>query len=167
LNIKLETDRGAHVHAAEIAHEGDPPDVIFWDKRVFRYVRTDGVWDQKKHVYREAVPLSLTARQNARRAMAALETQMAQQAAAKDAAAAREGRTITLNLTKPQAEQLMRARERGGYASNKAALVAGLEALDKADALTNDALLAVLARRLRGVTPAVAVSVEQDQRRQS
>jgi hypothetical protein len=151
LNIKLETDRGAHLHAAEIPREGDPPDVLFWDKRVFRYVRTDGVWDQKKHVYREVQAFSLNAAESSIQAIAALEVEQERTALAARKAEEQNGRKITLNLTKPQADLLTALRERHGHASNKATVVAALDALEKASALNNDALLALLAKRLRGV----------------
>jgi hypothetical protein len=164
LNIKLETDRGVHVHAGEIPREGEPPDVLFWDKRVFRYARTDGVWDQKKHVYRESTSFSLDASQSAEQAIATLETEQESAAVAARAAEEQDGRKIALNLTKAQAGLLTTLRERHGHASNKATIVAALEAFEKASALNNDALLALLAKRLRGVAPAPA-SMEQDQRR--
>lgn len=165
LNIKLETDRGVHVHTADIERGGDPPDVIFWDSRVFRYVRTDGVWDQKKHVYREAESFSINAEQRAEQAIAALEADQERAAVTARCSEELDGRKFSLNLTKPQAQLLAALRERHGHASNKATLVAALEALDKASALNNDALLALLAKRLRGVAPSQPASAEQDQRR--
>src|SRR5689334_23844640 len=54
VQIKLETQRGEAVHTADTAFDNDPPDVVFWNGRTFRLLRTDGVWDHKKHVYREA-----------------------------------------------------------------------------------------------------------------
>ncbi len=153
MNIKLETDRGVHVHAADIPREGDPPDVLFWETRVFRYVRTDGVWDQKKHVYRETAPFSLNALQSAEAAIEALAADQERAAVTAHRNDEQEGRKITLNLTKQQAALLMTLRERHGHGSNKATIVAALEAFEKASALNNDALLALLARRLRGVGP--------------
>jgi choline dehydrogenase-like flavoprotein len=161
LNIKLETDRGVHIHAAEIPREGEPPDVLFWDGRVFRYVRTDGVWDQKKHVYREATSSSLNASQNAEQAIAALEAAQERTALAAHSAEEQDGRKVSLNLTKPQAALLGALRERHGHASNKATIIAALEAFDKASALNNDALLALLAKRLRGIGPAPRPAVDQ------
>jgi hypothetical protein len=162
LNIKLETERGVHVHAVEISREGEPPDVLFWNKRAFRYTRTDGVWDQKKHVYREATTFSVDAAQSADEAIAALEADQEHAVISARRSEELEGRKVALNLTKAQAELLTAVRERHGHASNKATIVAALDAFDKASALNNDALLALLAKRLRGVAPA---SIEQDQRR--
>jgi hypothetical protein len=68
-----------------------------------------------------------------------------------EARARAEGaRQFTLTLTAKQAEKLQRVREQGGYPNFKAALLAGLEAIEKGGVLNNDALLALLAKRLRG-----------------
>lgn len=153
MNLKLENQRQVIVHTVDVEVEADPPpDAVIWETRLYRYVRTDGVWDQKKHVYREATVLTL-ADQNG---TAAPETDEAilEIARTKAEAEAREraegARQFTLTLTAKQSEKLRRVREQGGYPNFKAVLLAGLEAIEKGAVLNNDALLALLAKRLRG-----------------
>ncbi len=52
--VKLESLQGAALHMLEVEMAATPPDVLLLGRRVFRFVRTDGVWDKKSHVYREA-----------------------------------------------------------------------------------------------------------------
>lgn len=52
--VKLEGLQGAALHTLEVEMAATPPDVLLLGRRVFRFVRTDGVWDKKSHVYREA-----------------------------------------------------------------------------------------------------------------
>lgn len=153
MNIKLEAQRGGGVQTFDVSSESDPPDVIFWDNRVFRYQRTDGVWDQKKHVYKEASAACLSEDGSKLQpaAIGELAAPAAPQPPAPDADFDEELRKVSLSLTAPQADMLKRMRERGGFPSNKAALLAGLEALERGGALSNDALLAMLSKRLRGV----------------
>jgi hypothetical protein len=154
VNIKLETQRGALIHSAELALEGEPPDVLIWGARAFRFVRTDGVWDQKKHVYREGTVCSLNKAGDAAAAgeLAAQQMEAFTRATTENAVLAEldGARQVTLNLTAKQSDLLTRARVKGGFTNYKATLLAGLEAIDKAGPLTNDALLALLAKRLRG-----------------
>lgn len=157
VNIKLEALRGGGVQTFEVAAESEPPDVIFWDNRVFRYQRTDGVWDQKKHVYRESTARSLS-KDGSKLHQASVGKYSAPPRAEPpppdtteiDA----EARKLSLSLTAGQLEQLKRVRERGGYPSSKAALVAGLELLERGGAISNDALLNMLSKRLRGLEAA-------------
>jgi hypothetical protein len=145
VNIKLESPRGEAIHAAEAAFEADPPDVMVWNGRIFRFVRTDGIWDQKKHIYREASVHDLGS-----------SPQDGAQAAAPTPAPeptlngkkAKSDHQISANLTAAQADLLKRVKARGAFTSPKAALIAGLEALDEKHTLSNDALLKLLAERL-------------------
>ncbi len=140
MNLKLEGRRGGLVHTLEAAiEEGEPPETIIWNRRVFRFARTDGVWDQKKHVYREATVFD--AGESA--------TEESAESACADAHEPEDTRSVSLNLSPPQAALLQRVRDRGGYANNKAALLAGLKLLDSAGVMNNEALLALLAKRLR------------------
>lgn len=52
--VKFEGLQGAALHTLEVEMAATPPDVLLLGRRVFRFVRTDGVWDKKSHVYREA-----------------------------------------------------------------------------------------------------------------
>ena len=143
MQIKLETQRGEAVHTAETAFEADPPDVVVWNGRTFRLLRTDGVWDHKKHVYREASVHDLGGASQAEAAPAA--------AAAETALNAKKPKTdrqLSAALTREQAELLKRVKARGAFTSPKAAIIAGLEALDEKHAMSNDALLKLLAERL-------------------
>jgi hypothetical protein len=154
VNIKLEEQRGGAVHTFDVATETTPPDVVFWDNRVFRYLRTDGVWDQKKHVYREATAHSLTDAGDK-----FVTPNGVPHITVPHLEAPREGaddevediRKLNVSLTAKQAALLQQVRDAGGYASNKAAIIAGLEELEKASALSNEALLTLLAKRLRGM----------------
>jgi hypothetical protein len=137
VNIKLETPRGEAVHAAQVAFAADPPEIMLWNGRVFRLLRTDGVWDRKKHVYREAEVHDLGS-----------APAPAEPAASVNGKKAKTDRRLSAVLTPAQAALLKRVRARGAYASPKAALLAGLEALDKKHSLSNDALLKLLAERL-------------------
>ena len=152
MQIKLETQRGEAVHTAETAFDNDPPDVVLWNGRTFRLLRTDGVWDHKKHVYREASVHDLGgAPQNSAEGEAVNGV---------DAAAApadetklngkkpKSDRQLSAALTREQAELLKRVKTRGAFGSPKAAVIAGLEALDEKHAMSNDALLKLLAERL-------------------
>lgn len=133
MNVKLEDARGALLHAADVpAGEAEPPEAILWRGRVFRFARTDGLWDQKKHVYREASLLDLGGE--------------AEPAPAEPEEEAR----INVNLSPAQADLLKRVRQRGQFPTNKAALLAGLDALDHQGALSNEALISMIAKRLRG-----------------
>ena len=145
MNIKLESQRGEAIHAAEGAFEADPPDVVVWNGRIFRFVRTDGIWDQKKHIYREASVHDLgSAPQNG--ADAAAQTPAPQPAS--NGKKPKSDRQVSANLTAAQADLLKRVKARGAFTSPKAALIAGLEALDEKHTLSNDALLKLLAERL-------------------
>lgn len=55
--VKLEGLSGGTLHTVEIAMGAAPPDVLLVGRKIFRYLRTDGVWDRKAHVYREAIAL--------------------------------------------------------------------------------------------------------------
>jgi hypothetical protein len=155
VNIKLETQRGALIRNVELAIDGEPPDVMIWGIRAFRYTRTDGVWDQKKHVYREATLCSLNEAGDAAAGADLVDQSLEElaRASAEDSARAEldSARKITLTLTGKQADLLQRVRASGAFPNNKAALIAGLDAIDRAGPLSNDALLALLAKRLRGV----------------
>lgn len=59
--VKLEGLQGAALHTLEVEMAATPPDVLILGRRVFRFVRTDGVWDKKSHVYREATTLKVDA----------------------------------------------------------------------------------------------------------
>lgn len=145
MNIKLESQRGEAIHAAEGAFEADPPDVVVWNGRIFRFVRTDGIWDQKKHIYREASVHDLgSAPQNG--ADAAVPTPAPEPSL--NGKKTKSDRQVSANLTAAQADLLKRVKARGAFASPKAALIAGLEALDEKHTLSNDALLKLLAERL-------------------
>ena len=144
VNIKLETQRGEMVHAANAVFEADPPDVMLWNGQVFRFLRTDGVWDQKKHVYRQSSVHDLGGLVDA-----APEPDAASPAQASlTGKRFRSDRQISATLTAAQAALLKRVRARGAHASTKAALIAGLEALEKKHAMSNDALIALLSERL-------------------
>lgn len=152
MQIKLETQRGEAVHAAETAFDNDPPDVVLWAGRTFRFVRTDGIFDQKKHVYREASVHDIGgAPQNG----ADHEAVNGADAAAAPAdepksngKKTKSDRQLSAALTREQAELLKRVKTRGAFGSPKAAVIAGLEALDEKHAMSNDALLKLLAERL-------------------
>jgi hypothetical protein len=149
VNIKLESPRGEAVHAANASFEADPADVIRWAGRTFRYVRTDGIFDQKKHVYREAsvhdlpgAPAQIdTATDDGADTAPAGETTLTGKRQKND-------RQISATLTAAQAALLKRVRARGAHASTKAALIAGLEALEKKHTMSNEALLTLLSERL-------------------
>jgi len=143
VQIKLETQRGEAVHTAETAFEADPPDVVVWNGRTFRLLRTDGVWDHKKHVYREASVHDLGGASQAEAAPAAPAAETAL-----NAKKPKTDRQLSAALTREQAELLKRVKARGAFTSPKAAIIAGLEALDEKHAMSNDALLKLLAERL-------------------
>ena len=149
MNIKLETQRGEAVHAAEAAFEADPPDVVVWNGRIFRFVRTDGIWDQKKHIYREASVHDLGGSPQDG-AVNGVDTEAAPPAPGPvlNGKKAKPDRQISAVLTTAQAALLKRVKTRGAFTSPKAALIAGLEALDEKHTLSNDALLKLLAERL-------------------
>ena len=154
MQIKLETQRGEAVHTAETAFDAEPPDVVLWAGRTFRFMRTDGIFDQKKHVYREASVHALGG--------AAVQTETVNGtdhsgvngngAAAPDETPLKgkkkDDRQINAVLTTAQAALLKRVKTQGAYSSPKQALIAGLEALDEKHAMSNDALLKLLAERL-------------------
>lgn len=145
MHIKLETQRGEAIHTAETALEADPPDVVVWNGRTFRLLRTDGVWDHKKHVYREATVHDLGGPPQAE------TSPPAQAPVAETPANAKKPKTdrqLSAVLTREQAELLKRVKARGAFTSPKAAIIAGLEALDEKHAMSNDALLKLLAERL-------------------
>lgn len=157
MNIKLEALRGGGVQTFEVAADGDPPDVIFWDNRAYRYQRTDGVWDQKKHVYRESSACRLTEDGGKFEAAGVGEyaaVSAPEPALVDEADFDKELRKLSLSLTAGQLEQLKRLRERGGHASNKAVLMAGLDLLERGGAISNDALITMLSKRLRGLEAA-------------
>lgn len=52
--VRLEDSRGALAHVGPIPDAKTPPDVITLKGATYRYVRTDGLWDRKVHVYKEA-----------------------------------------------------------------------------------------------------------------
>ena len=143
MQIKLETQRGEAVHTAETAFEADPPDVVVWNGRTFRLLRTDGVWDHKKHVYREASVHDLGGAPQAEAAPAAPAAETAL-----NGKKPKTDRQLSAVLTREQAELLKRVKARGAFTSPKAAIIAGLEALDEKHAMSNDALLKLLAERL-------------------
>lgn len=146
MNIKLESLRGEVVHAAEGAFDADPPDVVRWNGRIYRFVRTDGIFDQKKHVYREASVHDLpgTAQDGAVNGVETAPTPEPPLNGKK----VKDDRQVSANLTAAQAALLKRVKARGAYGSPKAALIAGLEALDEKHDMSNDALLKLLAERL-------------------
>jgi hypothetical protein len=145
VNIKLESTRGEAVHTAQGAFEADPPDVMVWNGRIFRFVRTDGIWDQKKHIYREASvhDLGSVPQDGADPAAPAPAPEPTL-----NGKKPKSDRQVSANLTAAQAELLKRVKARGAFTSPKAALIAGLEALDEKHAMSNDALLKLLAERL-------------------
>jgi hypothetical protein len=149
VNIKLESPRGEAIHAADAAFEADPPDVVVWNGRIFRFVRTDGIFDQKKHVYREASVHDLGASPQDG-AMNGVDTEAVASAPEPplNGKKSKPDRQVSAALTAAQAELLKRVKARGAFASPKAALIAGLEALDEKHTLSNDALLKLLAERL-------------------
>lgn len=149
MNIKLESSRGEAVHTAQGAFDADPPDIVRWNGRTFRFIRTDGIFDQKKHVYREASVHDLpdTPQDGAESAaLNGLETSGAD--APPNGKKPKDDRQVSATLTAAQAALLKRVKSRGAYASPKAAIIAGLEALEEKHALSNDALLKLLAERL-------------------
>lgn len=154
MNIKLEALRGGGVQTFEVAGDSEPPDVIFWDNRVFRYQRTDGVWDQKRHVYRESTACTLS-EDGAKFHPASVGVYAAAPAPAPtevdDTELDAEMRKLSMTLTAGQMEQLKRLRERDAYPNTKAVLMAGLELLERGGALSNDALISMLSKRLRGL----------------
>jgi len=143
VDIKLESLRGEVVHTAPTAFDADPPDVVLWSGRTFRFVRTDGIFDQKKHVYREASVHDLGG-VSANGATSEPETA----AAPLNGKKPKDDRQISATLTTAQAALLKRVKSRGAYSSPKAALIAGLEAIDEKHDMSNDALLKLLAERL-------------------
>ena len=145
MNIKLESQRGETVHTADAAFEADPPEIMLWNAQVFRFLRTDGVWDHKKHVYREASVHDLGCDMGA---AAAPELDAAPAEEATLTGKKKNDRQISATLTAAQAALLKRVRARGAHASTKATLIAGLEALEKQHTVSNDALLKLLAERL-------------------
>ena len=147
MQIKLETQRGEAVHAADTAFDADPPDVVLWGGRTFRFMRTDGIFDQKKHVYREASVHELPgAPAQTETAAETLADTVNGDAAGK--AKKKDDRQVSAVLTAAQAALLKRVKTRGSFSSPKATIIAGLEALDKEHAMSNDALLRLLAERL-------------------
>jgi len=142
--IRLEMPHGALIHQADIVSDREPPDVVIWDRRTFRFVRTDGLWDQKRHVYREASVCDLNV---------GCEIDAAPVAAFGVNDNAKGGQRVRLTLTPAQAETLRRVRDRAGYASNKSTLLAGLAALDGVNAMSNEALVTLLAKRLHAAQP--------------
>jgi hypothetical protein len=54
LDVRLENERGQLAHAGPIPDAKRPPDVIVACGVTYRFVRTDGVWDKKVHVYQAA-----------------------------------------------------------------------------------------------------------------
>ncbi len=52
--VRLEDTRGVPAHLGAIADAKAPPDVITLKGVTYRYVRTDGLWDRKVHVYKQA-----------------------------------------------------------------------------------------------------------------
>ncbi|MBS0384134.1 MAG: hypothetical protein JSS00_02150 [Proteobacteria bacterium] len=147
MQIKLETQRGEAVHTAETTFDADPPEVVLWGGRIFRLLRTDGIWDQKKHIYREASVHDLGGPLQNEAPNGADAPAPAAEAAAKGKKP-KPDRQINAVLTPVQAELLKRVKARGAYASPKQAIIAGLEALDEKHALSNDALLKLLKERL-------------------
>ncbi len=151
MQVKLETQRGETVHTADTAFDAEAPDVVVWDGRVFRFMRTDGIWDQKKHIYREASVHDLGPAQNGAQNDAQND---AENRAAEEAEAPapkgkkKDDRQISAVLTTSQAALLKRVKSQGAFASPKQAIIAGLEALDEKHAMSNDALLKLLAERL-------------------
>lgn len=138
MNVKLEDARGALLHAADLPArgEGEPPEVISWCGRMFRFARTDGLWDQKKHVYREASFLDLGGEAEPETEAAPVEEE--------------DTAHISASLTAAQSDLLKRVRQLGQFPNNKAALMAGLDALEHQSALSNEALISMIAKRLRG-----------------
>jgi len=151
VNLKLENQRQVIVHTVDVESDAEiAPDAVIWNGCVYRYVRTDGLFDQKKHVYREASVLTLAKPGEAAPEPDEKVLEIAQAQLDASARARAEGaRKIEITLTAKQAALLQRAREHGGYPNFKAALLAGLDALEKGGVLSNDALLALLAKRLR------------------
>ncbi|MBI3438251.1 MAG: hypothetical protein HY054_06310 [Proteobacteria bacterium] len=155
MDIKLESQRGEVVHAAPTAFDADPPDVVLWCGRTYRFVRTDGIFDQKKHVYREAsvhdlggVPQDGAGDGSAEHTVNGAGAASAPEAAPLNGKKPKDDRQVSATLTAAQAALLKRVKARGAYASPKATIIAGLEALDEKHALSNDALLKLLAERL-------------------
>ena len=149
MNVKLESPRGEAFHVAQAAFDADPPDVIRWAERTFRYVRTDGIFDQKKHVYREASVHDLPAEERPSSQVGAGQEGMVNRA--ESGAKAKDERQVSLTLTGAQAALLRRVRTSGAHASPKAAIIAGLEALEGKHTVSNGALLKLLAERLGDV----------------
>lgn len=151
MQIKLETQRGETVHTAETAFDADPPDVVRWAGRTFRFIRTDGIFDQKKHVYREASVHDLAGAAPQNDALNGADHGAVNGDGAAEAPSKRrkkDERQISAVLTPAQAALLKRVKAQGAYASPKQAILAGLEALDEKHAMSNDALLKLLAERL-------------------
>ena len=146
MNIKLETKRGETVYAGEATLAGEAPDVLIWAGRVFRFVRTDGIWDQTKHVYCEASVHDMGDALGV--APEAPPPEAAPEAPPSAGKKTKDDRQISATLSAAQAALLKRVKARGAFASPKAALIAGLEALDEKHTLSNDALLKLLAERL-------------------
>lgn len=155
MNIKLESQRGETVYTAGAAFEAEPPEIMLWNGQVFRFLRTDGVWDHKKHVYREASVHDLGCDLGHDMGAAAapeLDATPAEEATLTGKKSQNDrqksDRQISATLTAAQAALLKRVRASGAHASTKATLLAGLEALEKQHTLSNDALLKLLAERL-------------------
>ncbi|MFT3726239.1 MAG: hypothetical protein QM759_00225 [Terricaulis sp.] len=144
MEVKLEGLRGEPVFTTDASVADNPPEVMLWNGRVFRHLRTDGVWDKKKHVYREAAVHDLGVAPDA----ALDETDEANAAAPVQDKKPRADRQLNAVLNAAQAALLKRVRARGAFTSNKAAVLAGLDALDEKLTLSNDALLKLLAERL-------------------
>jgi hypothetical protein len=146
VDIKLESLRGEVVHTAPSAFDADPPDIVVWCGRIFRFLRTDGIFDQKKHVYREGSVHDLGGMVQDG-AASGVETAPAN-GASLNGKKPKDERQVSAVLTAAQAALLKRVKARGAYASPKAAIIAGLEALDEKHTLSNDALLKLIAERL-------------------
>jgi hypothetical protein len=52
--VRLEDTRGVAAHLGAIAYAKAAPDVITLKGVTYRYIRTDGLWDRKVRVYKEA-----------------------------------------------------------------------------------------------------------------
>ncbi len=152
MNLKLENQRQVIVHTVDVEADPDaPPDAVVWESRVYRYVRTDGLFDQKKHVYREATIVVVADPAVASGGADETVTELAQAQLHAEARARAEGaRKLEVTLSARQTALLQRVRAQGGYPNFKATLIAGLDALDKGVTLNNEALLGLLAKRLRG-----------------
>lgn len=151
MDIKLESLRGEAVHTAPTSFDADPPDVICWGGRIYRFVRTDGIFDQKKHVYREATVHDLPGGPIEDGPAPAPEPAVngpINGSGNGNGKKPKEERQLSAVLTAAQAALLKRVKARGAFASPKAAIIAGLQALDEQHDMSNDALLKLLAERL-------------------